>query len=278
LGANIRELIGQIKVAGSGVIIDEDMCYILQLVVCDKDNVGDSMKEHLNRVVLSIIAAASFAYCAPVLAGPSLLSAADQVKLSDWLGEGAIKLTNIYTKIAGDTSSNFHSAVDGKGRTVAVMQASNSLGQTWLVGGYNPQSWSSSGGFNMTIEQSQRTAFLFNLTDSKKYMQTPKTYALDTLGSYQTFNHAEFGPVFGIGNDLAVDRDMTHGLSLMYSYIDESGSNFYRSLLDNEPYIAPNVTYGGIEIYSISLVPEPTSFMLFFVGLGFFTLLRRRNS
>ena len=39
-----------------------------------------------------------------------------------------------------------------KGRTFSVMEATNASGQTWLVGGYNPQSWSSTDGMHVTME------------------------------------------------------------------------------------------------------------------------------
>jgi hypothetical protein len=50
----------------------------------------------------------------------SLLTPAYQSQLESWLGEGPLILTNIYTKQAGDTSFDFHSAVDGQGRTFTL--------------------------------------------------------------------------------------------------------------------------------------------------------------
>lgn len=235
------------------------------------------MGKYINRSVFALLALVSFGYGAPAFADTSLLSAADQSQLASWLGEGQISLTNIYTKAAGDTSANFHAAVDGKGRTFAVMQASNGAGQTWLVGGYDPQSWSTTGAFNITTNQSDRTGFLFNLTTGMKHLQTPKTYALDTLGSFQTYNHIDYGPTFGAGNDLYVAKDLTHGLSLMYSYIDESGTNFYTSLLDGSPYAGPNVTFGAIQVFSIAAVPEPAPAAMLLAGFGMLALVRRRQ-
>ncbi|WP_332854354.1 PEP_CTERM-anchored TLD domain-containing protein [Duganella sp. S19_KUP01_CR8] len=235
------------------------------------------MGKYINRSVCALLALVSFGCGAPAFAATSLLSAADQAQLGSWLGEGQIKLTNIYTKAAGDTSVEFHAAVDGKGRTFAVMEATNEHGQTWLVGGYDPQSWSTKGSFNITANQSDRTGFLFNLTNGSKHQQTPKTYSLDTLGSYQTFNHIDYGPTFGAGNDLYVGKDMTHGLSLMYSYIDENGVNFYTSLLDGSPYAGPNVTYGAIQVYSIAAVPEPATAAMLLAGLAALALARRRQ-
>lgn len=236
------------------------------------------MGKYVNRSVLALLALVSLGYGASVSAATSLLSAADQSQLAAWLGEGPIKLDNIYTKSAGDTSVDFHAAVDGKGRTFSVMEASNGAGQTWLVGGYDPQSWSTKGGFNMTAAQADRTAFLFNLTTGSKHLQTPKTHVLDSLGSYQTFNHIDYGPTFGVGNDLFVGKDLTHGLSLMYSYIDEGGTNIYTSLLDGTPYVGPNVTYGAIQVFTISAVPEPATAAMLLAGLGALAVARRRRA
>lgn len=238
----------------------------------------ENMKKYINRGVASLLMLVSVGFGSSAYAGTSLLSAADEAQLATWLGEGAIKLAKIYTKTEGDTSANFHSAADGKGRTFAVMRASNIAGETWLVGGYNPQSWSSAGSFNVTDPQALRTGFLFNLTNRTKHVQLSTSYVIPSLGAYQTLNDINYGPAFGAGNDLAVTSDMTHGLSLMYSYMDESGNNFYRSLLDNSVYEMPNVTFGAIEIYTISAVPEPAEWLMLLAGMGALSLMYRRRS
>lgn len=212
-------------------------------------------------------------------AGTVSLSPAQEGQLAAWLGEGPVKFTSIYTKASGDTSLNFHQAADGKGRTIAVMEATNELGQTWLVGGYNPQSWSSSDGFHMTPDDAQRTGFVFNLTTSAIHRQILKSYSLDTIGSYQTYNAANFGPTFGLGNDLYVPRDLTHGgYSVLYSYADPSLSNVNASVLDGSPYTHPNITYGAMQVYTISAVPEPTAMLMWLAGAGLLAGLARRRS
>lgn len=202
------------------------------------------------------------------LAGSSLLSASDQTQLAAWLGEGPIKLTNVYTKAQGDTSLNFHQAADGKGRTISVMQARNELGQSWLIGGYNPQSWSSSGTYNMTSENAARTAFVFNLSEGKLHRQVQKGAVFDSVGSHQTFNSPTGGPIFGQGYDLYVSKNLSSGFSLGYDYIDPLTGVVGHSLFDGSAYHGFNLTYGAIEVFTIGVVPEPASYAMMFAGLA----------
>jgi hypothetical protein len=205
-----------------------------------------------------------------------LLTEADIAQLSTWLGNGPIRLERLYKKRDGQTAADFHAAVDGKGRTFTVMEATNELGQLFKVGGYNPQSWDSSGKFHITTEDEKRTGFLFNLTSRQIHRQTPRTYALDTVGSFQTWNDARTGPVFGAGHDLYVPWDLTHGgYSIMYSYIDPVRSNFDSSLLDGRDYVSPNVTYGDMEVWRIFAVPEAGTWMMLLSGLCVLGLMRR---
>lgn len=209
----------------------------------------------------------------------SLLSAADQHQLAAWLGEGPLAFNNIYTKAAGDTSLNFHRAADGKGRTFSVMQATNEQGQTWLIGGYNPQSWSSSGNFNITPDDAQRTGFVFNLTSSTIHRQTLKNYASESAGSYQTYNASSMGPTFGIGNDLYVPADLTHGgYSSLYSYAQSNFYDLQTSILDGSPYTRPNITFGALEVYTISAaVPEPQAVLMWLAGMALLAAAARRK-
>ncbi|HEY5802052.1 MAG TPA: PEP_CTERM-anchored TLD domain-containing protein [Burkholderiaceae bacterium] len=213
-----------------------------------------------------------------VHADTSLLTAADRSQLQTWLGQGDLALTNIYTKQTGHTAADFHQAVDGKGRTFSIMEATTAQGQTFVVGGYNPSSWHSGGSFNMTQDDSDRTAFLFNLSTGSLHRQTLKNFVFDTLGAYQTYNAASYGPTFGWGHDLFVPNDLTHGgISLLYSYIEPDGSYFNTSLLDGAPYVAPDITFGAMEIYLINAVPEPATYGLLAAGLGVLGFAARRR-
>jgi hypothetical protein len=217
---------------------------------------------------------------APVQAQTSLLDASDHALLAGWLGQSDVSLTNIYTKQTGDTSADFHQAVDGRGRTFAVMEATTSLGETFLVGGYNPASWEIFGGYRMTATNPERTAFLFNLTTGEIHRQTLVNRVFDTVGAYQSYNHIDYGPTFGWGHDLYVPKDLTNGgFSLLYSYIEPDGVDFQTSLLDGRSYTGPDVTIGRMEIYAIAPVPEPATAAMLGGGLLLLrTMARRRKA
>ncbi len=234
------------------------------------------MGNYLNKraALLPALPALLLGLLACVPAQAALLSAADQARLASWLGEGPLALTAIFTKTAGDTSVDFHHAADGKGRTFSLMQASNELGQTWLVGGYNPQSWSSAGGYHMTDAQSARTGFIFNLTTGEKHMQTPRVSNIESFGAYQTINDSRYGPSFGIGADLYVPQDLTTGgYSLLYSYSKPDLSDFYTSMVDGARYTKPNLTIGALEVYTIAAVPEASAALMLAGGLALLALM-----
>jgi hypothetical protein len=91
------------------------------------------------------------AQAAVMVGGSALLASGDADQLESWLGEGAITLTNTFTKQAGDDAVYFHAAADGKGLTFVVMYGTeNSTGKSAVYGGYDPQSWRSSSGWNVT--------------------------------------------------------------------------------------------------------------------------------
>lgn len=228
---------------------------------------------------LALPAALLLPWLVPLPAQATLLGAADHAQLTSWLGQGPLAMQLLFAKAPGHTAADFHAAADGRGRTFTVMQAFGDDGRAWLVGGYNPQSWSSNGGFNLTPEPADRTAFLFNLTSGVRFQQLP-VLAGDDYGAMQTVNEAAMGPTFGAGFDLSVPFDLTSGgVSALLSYNNGAHhQNPFTSLLDKTPYAnVANVRFGDIEVYTVHLVPEPAAGWLAGVGLAALALARRRT-
>lgn len=108
-----------------------------------------------------------------------LLTSSAEVQLETWLGMGDLVFANLFTKNASsDTTLGpaWHAAVDGLGATVSLMAVTDSGGGTFIIGGYNPQSWDSSSGYHVTSADADITAFTFNLTTGVLLAQKPANY------------------------------------------------------------------------------------------------------
>lgn len=210
---------------------------------------------------LAFTLAAGNAQAAAVVGGSSLLTQGYANQLESWLGEGSITLTKLWAKTSGSTAADFHSAVDGKGRTIVVMEAAENYGSGGsydLIGGYNPVSWNSSWNYTMDYNLADAgTAFLFNLTDGARFSE---------LQPYATYNGTSYGPTFGGGHDIYVANDLSSGYSYSWSF-GTSALGYGRSLIDGSGYNGGDVRYRGIEVYTISAgspsaVPEPATLAL----------------
>ena len=223
-------------------------------------------------LALALAGAGGTATAGDLTGGSSLLDAGKQAQLERWLGAGEINLNNVYTREAGDTSADFHAAADGKGASFTILELSTSEGESFLVGGYNPQSWASQGGWNETPRDWQRTAFLFNFTEPAVYRQILSTFVLPSQGQFQTFNSLGVGPMFGVGPDLVVTGNLDTALSWQLSYgdaLDEGKSIVDRSIGGQA------LRVDGMEVFAISPVPEPASTAMLAAGVGVLGLLAR---
>jgi len=142
----------------------------------------------------------------------SLLTSANEAQLETWLGRGNLDFTNIFTKTPYSNASAFHAAVDGQGETFVLMLISGNGGfgtssdrPIQIVGGYNPQSWGSSGYWNQTPNDADRTAFIYNLTygtdgnpGTRIQRQNLSGQGAGDAGRYQTYNYQYYGPAFGV--------------------------------------------------------------------------------
>jgi hypothetical protein len=212
----------------------------------------------------------------------TLLTAPDASEIQTWLDatglySGSLQFTNIYEESAGDTPTTFHSAVDGKGPTITLMSVTFG-NQTAVIGGFDPQSWSSSTGYNMVSDPAQRTAFIYNLTTG---LLQPETSAAS--GAYQTSNYSGYGPAFGGGYDIGLyNGSLNNGYAFAYSYgsgcVNDCEANGNILGLSGQTFFS----VGQLEVFTISeAVPEPSTWammILGFAGIGFMAYRRRNNT
>ncbi len=262
-------------------------------------------RHHFSIQAIAIAAIATFVIVSPAEQSQAgLLTSASEAQLEAWLGGGDRVFTNIYTKASGHTAADFHAAADGKGPTISLMQivivegsaSDPDVGQ--IIGGYNPQSWASSHLWHFTPNDTDRTAFIFNLSTGVKLDQRLGSAGGNHYGQYQTYNHANWGPVFGIGRDAYAAYNLTNGSVTQRSYGNPAGghtingTSVYGKNLLGDSYTShrsgiakgkTEVTYGQIEVFTFSdvqasgnMVPEPTSLAVFCV-MGLAGCLRRRR-
>ncbi|MFL6632713.1 MAG: PEP_CTERM-anchored TLD domain-containing protein, partial [Massilia sp.] len=175
----------------------------------------------------------------------------------------------------GETSVNFHQGADGKGATFTVLEVTNTAGQSFLVGGYNPQSWASDEGWHETQRDWQRTAFLFNMTSPAVYRQVLTDYVLPSQGLRQTYNEVGYGPIFGSGPDLFVNDELTAATSWQLSYGNPAHEGF--SIVDGSLH-GEIVKLDAMEVFAISPVPEPGNAAMLLAGICILGVTVRRRT
>jgi len=216
--------------------------------------------------------AAGAARAGDIIGGSALLDDSRHAQLERWLGAGEFNLANVYTLKQGDTSADFHQGADGKGATFTLLDVTTSSGQSFLVGGYDPQSWSSVDGWHQTERDWQRTAFLFNFTTPAVYRQILAGNLLPSQGQAQTYNDILFGPVFGNGPDLLVNDKLDTALSWQLGYGNPAEEGL--SIIDRSRG-GQTARVNALEIFAIAPVPEPASAAMLLGGLGVIGALAR---
>lgn len=218
-----------------------------------------------------------------------LLTAVNELQLEQWLGQGDQSFTKIFTKVAGDgqVGYDFHAAVDNKGPTFVLMSvygsslsySSNIPSQ--IIGGYNPQSWDSSSTNHITVDDAERTAFIFNLSNGTLWRQ--KLSNEGVVGQTQTsLNSPAYGPHFGAG-DLSLGPGTMESNGLTQNFVYGRGLQ-----LNSQP-----LTYGGgadghpawdgfsvasFEVFTFSPIPEPSAYAVLFGGIVFGVVAFRRGT
>jgi hypothetical protein len=225
-------------------------------------------------VALALAAGGSVALAGDIVGGSALLDDSGHAQLERWQGAGAVNLTTIYSLQPGDTARDFHAAVDGRGPTFTLLQLTNAGGDRYLVGGYNPRSWSSTDGWHVTQRDADRSAFLFNMTAPAVYRQLPSNYILPSQGARQTLNQADLGPAFGAGNDLFVNDRLDTAFSYQLTYGDPGDQG--RSIVDRSLGIGL-VAVDAIELFTVSPVPAPASPALLAAGVVVLGVAARRR-
>jgi len=229
-------------------------------------------------VAAGLVGAVFGLWTPPTLAQDQPAPLLDQVlygQLERWLGAGQLTLQNLYTWEDSDNSLDFHAAADERGPTFTLMHVSNEAGN-WLVGGYNPLSWSSVDGWHESVRDAQRTAFIFNYTDPAVYRQVLTDNILPSQGLRQTYNAPDHGPTFGAGPDLFVNDRLDTVLSWQLTYGDPDFEG--RSIIDGS-YGGQYMQLDALELYAISPIPEPRQNAMLLsglAGLGALGLLARR--
>lgn len=237
----------------------------------------------MSKMRISIVAGAlALAAVGPVRADPgtiiggsTLLDASSQAQIERWLGEGPVTLRKLYAKEPGGSSAEFHAAADGRGPTIVVMELTNAAGAAFTVGGYDPQSWSSTDGWHVTATDAERVGFLFNLTVPAVYRQVPTDYVLPSQGARQTFNGIDYGPTFGTGHDLYVNRTLDVAFSWRVTYGDPAGEG--RSIVDGS-LGGQIVRVDALEVFALSPVPEAPAGAMLSAGVLIVGLLARRRA
>ena len=197
------------------------------------------------------------AHAASIVGGQGIITKADAATISDWIDEGPLKLTCIFSRTPGDgkMAPSFHNAANGKGRTVVVMDAKLSDGQSYVIGGYSTKSWNSLTGF---AGDPTLSCFVFNLS------QDTVMRLNEGRANYAIYNSSSYGPTFGGGYDIFTSSNFA-GTSYVFGWSYGSGTNLLGGTV--KTYFTP----GRVDVFTVSAAPEPTSVLAVvcgIVGLG----------
>jgi hypothetical protein len=223
------------------------------------------------------------AHAAVVIGGSDLLTLTHAAQMETWLTgdpqlaySGPLAFTNIFDKASGDTSADFHAAVDGKGPTFFVMEATAAGGVTQIIGGYKPISWTLSGNYITNPTVADRIAFIFNLISTTTLQQTA-----GALGDSQSYNNPAHGPTMGEGHDIYVDSTLSAGHVYAASYClnPAGGCTGGTDVIGGDGGGGQTaVTYGALEVFTISAdVPIPAAAPLLLGALGLTGWIARRR-
>jgi hypothetical protein len=172
-----------------------------------------------------------------------LLTPSAESRVEAWLGRGT--WTSPEYSRTPPTSTRPWTA-----RATASLLAAVVGANTYVIGGYDPLSWSSIENFIRTPDAADRTAFIFNLSSGVTRDQNA-----DSTGLYRTEDRNFYGPTFGDGYDLFLDSTRGIGYAYHYSYGGTShGVN--GAVLSTPDYPNP---FASVQLEGYTFAPAATA-------------------
>ena len=119
--------------------------------------------------------------------------------IREWIDPNKkIKFNLLFRKSRdGSDCSDFHRCCDKKGATLTIIETDKG----YKFGGYTPLEWETNNGLNRYDD----ATFLFSLNQMKKYIKINNKRSICLSKDY--------GPVFGQGTDLYINKNMNSGNS-----------------------------------------------------------------
>jgi len=196
-----------------------------------------------------------------------LLDQSNATQLEAWIGKGDLDWQSIWYGETGASSAAWHATVDGVTETVSLYDISYA-GNNYLVGGYTDIAWNSNltnpyqNDFDGNVD-----TFIFNLTSRVKQ---DNTYSIWPAGYGLTYSRIHEFASFGGGGDLWAFDGLHVGFALPTGTFSD-GNNIVTGTAERVDF-----SINALETFTFTRVPEPTSAVLF--GLGVFGLVRIRKS
>jgi hypothetical protein len=174
--------------------------------------------------------------------GGTLLSLEHQIKLNEFYGKQDQTWTLIYKASRdGFPSTDFHRCCNNQGPTITIIQ---SIDGGYLFGGYTSMSWAN----RQSYIQDDNGPFIFTLTNP--YGIPPTKYPVK-LRNHAIYDHLNYGPTFGAGNDLYVcnqshtNRSSSFNFPHSYNDTTKRGSTTFTG--------NKNFLVNDIEVYRLAL-------------------------
>ena len=155
-------------------------------------------------------------------------------KIYEWSGGKNIELLYRGTR-DGMSANTFHNKCNNKGATITLIK--NDKGN--IFGGYTSISWTSYNNY-----RSASDSFIFTLTNI--YGISPTKFS-NSNTNYSIYDHSNYGPTFGGGNDIYIDFNSNYS-SFPHSYQDTLSKGWSIFSGDNN---SKNFNLKEIEVFKL---------------------------